>query len=164
MFNQYSPDEDARVNEHDATEVRGILRRRRTTINPTVCSAIAGGLAAVTLLVSGFIYADVQHNPTELLTKQYAAFLAFALALAFAAAAAAFTWMIVRDARRRAADEDVIRQYHQQQQVDAIRDAIAVFLREGDASALKLMERTQEFLGAGTGTEMGRVHHLRHRG
>ncbi|WP_319462873.1 hypothetical protein [Micromonospora sp. RTP1Z1] len=52
--------------------------------------------------------------------------------LGMTACAATLTWMIVWDGRKRAAEGDQIREYHEARQIRAIPDAIGVFLSDGD--------------------------------
>lgn len=168
LYNLEEGAPDDRRDRDQENEVRHILRRRQRNTNHPVYGLVAAILGGTALLVWGFIYSDALHDGRDPLTQGYAAFLAFAIVVGFAATAAAATWMIVRDSRERGAEEDMIREHRQQQQLVAIRDAIAVFLREGDESALKVMAQTRHLLDTGTdsGTDpgMGTVHRFRGRG
>lgn len=149
MFNLSDLEEGARDSrrEHDQeTVVRKLLRRRQRNINPGGHLVVTSVLGGVALLMWGSIYADARHDPAEVLTTGYAAFLAIAISLGICAAAAGAAWSSVRDARRRAAEEDVIREFHQQQQLDAIRDAVAVFLREGNRETHGALSVVQDLI------------------
>ncbi|MFG1659143.1 hypothetical protein ACGFIY_21680 [Micromonospora chersina] len=143
--------------------MRHVLRQRQRNINPVGHIVVTSVLGGVALLLCGSIYADAHHRPEEALTKGDAAFLVFVIIVGICAAAAAAAASSVRDARRRAAEEDVIRECHQQQQLSAIHDAITVFLRDGDESALKAMAQTRGLMDTGTDPEMGTVHRFRGR-
>lgn len=150
MRSLYNIEEGADRDQED--EVRQVLRQRQRTINPVGHIVVASVLGGVTLLMCGSIYANAHHRPGEALTKGDAAFLMFAIIVGICAAAAAAATSSVRDARRRAAEEDLIRECHQQQQLSAIRDAIAVFLRDGDHEAHGALSAVQNLIDrTGTG-------------
>lgn len=144
--------------EHE--EVSRMLGRRQRQTNHFAYGAVAATLGILALMVWVFIFADARRTAGRPLTQGYAVFLAFAVVLGIAGSAAAFTWAIVTEQRKRAAEDDKIRDYHEGRQVRAIRDAIAVFLREGDAEAQALMERTQRLFN---GTDGASVHPFQHR-
>lgn len=148
---------------HQEDEVREILRRRQKNINHFAYGLVAASLASTALMVWGFILSDALRDGGAPLTKGYASFLAFAMVLGIAASGAIVTWMIVRDGRRRAAEEDVIREFDQHQQLGAIHDAIAVFLREGDEAALRVLTQTRSLLDGHTDSEAGSVRQFRGR-
>ncbi|MFI2663389.1 hypothetical protein [Micromonospora carbonacea] len=165
MCSIYSPQEDTqeiRRRSEEEDEVRAILKRRQKETGHRgygITAAVLGVLALCTWI---FIFADARRAFGEPITQGYAAFLAFSGVLGIAASAATFTWAIVRDERRRTAEADRIREYHEARHVRAIRDAIGVFLREGDAAALAALERTQGYLNGTDG--QGVVRQFRGRG
>lgn len=133
--------DDRQENEQDDA-VRDILRRRQRTINPTGYGVAAAVLASSALLVWGSVHSSVRYNADARLTTSYAAFLSFAILLGLVAAHATFTWMIVRDGRRRAAEEDVIREFHHQQQIQAVYEQVlAALAADKKAERLRRWDR-----------------------
>lgn len=85
----------------------------------------------------------MEHRAGAPLTSDYAAFLATSVVLGISAVAAALTWLIVFHVDRRAREVDEIRAYYEARQERAIRQAMELFLAEGDATARTLMEQVQ---------------------
>ncbi|MFG1846878.1 hypothetical protein [Micromonospora carbonacea] len=147
MCSIYNPQEDTqelrrRTEEED--EVRAILKRRQQETGHRGYGITAAILGVLALSVWIFIFADARRALHQPITQGYASFLAFSTVLGIVAGAAAFTWAIVREERRHAAEADRIREYHETRQVRALRDAITVFLRDGDRDtqgALTAVER-----------------------
>lgn len=145
----------------EEVEVHRILKRRQQQTHHFAYGVVASILGATTLIVWGFIAADARRSAEEPLTQSYAAFLSFAIFLGISASASALTWAIVWDGRKQAAEDDRIREFHEDRQVRALRDAIGVFLREGDADAREAMAQAQRLIN---GTDGGTVHQFRSRG
>lgn len=164
MLSSYSPDEDTQdvgrtQDEHD--DVRQIIRQRQKPGAPLAYSILAGLSGGAALLLWGYIFADSAHEPGAPIDREYGAFLAFSAVVGVSAAMSGIIWLRERDASRNRADADRIREHQHTRQVKAIRDAIGVFLRDGDEDARKLMAQTQQFIN---GTEGGTVHRFRGRG
>lgn len=98
---------------------------------------IFGRTAASLSFASGAVWiftaADARHGAS--LTLGYALWLSLALALSIAASAAACTWAVLKDNRRRDA-----------RQMRAIRNAVKVFLRDGDRAADGAMTAVQSLI------------------
>lgn len=148
-----------RLTDEEA-EVHRILKRRQQQTNHLASGYVAATLGVLSLAAWMFMFADSRRAFGQPLSKGYATVLAFCIVLGVAASATACTWAIVRDGRTRAAEDDKIREHHEARQTRAIRDAIRVFLRDGDAEAQALMERTQQLFN---GTDGGNVHLFQHR-
>lgn len=148
-----------RLTDEEA-EVHRILKRRQEQTGRLVSGYVAAALGVLALAVWMFMVADSRHEFGHPLSQGYATVLGFSIVLGVAASATACTWAIVRDGRTRAAEDDKIREHHEARQARAIRDAIRVFLRDGDAEAQALMERTQQLFN---GTDGGNVHPFQHR-
>lgn len=154
--------QDLRRTEDEHREVRATLKQRQqhgAAMTYRVLAGVTGGLA---LLLWGFLIANSAHRPGAPIDRAYGTLLTFAAVAAVAAVITGIIWLRERDASRHRAEADRIRAYYQSRQVRAIRDAIGVFLREGDEDARKLMTQTQNFIN-GTGTD-GNVHQFRGRG
>lgn len=117
---------------NEAREVEQLVRRRRKNKGHIVHGVIAGALCAAALCMWATVRADVAHTPGGPLSTRYAAYLAFAIVLGVAAAASTLTWLIVWNINARAAESDRIREYHEARQMRVIREAIGVFLQDGD--------------------------------
>ncbi|WP_405099630.1 hypothetical protein [Micromonospora sp. NBC_01412] len=82
--------------------------------------------------------------------------------VASAAVASLAAWAAVQDRRAQDAKADRIRAHDQARQERLIKDAVGVFLRDGDSAARELMEQTQRVInGADDG---GVVRQFRGRG
>ncbi|MCG5464330.1 hypothetical protein MED01_002496 [Micromonospora sp. MED01] len=121
-----------------------------------ILAGLAGGAA---LLLWGYIFADSAHRPGAPIDRAYGAFLTFSAVVAVAAVMAGIIWLRERDASRHRAEADLIRAHYQGRQVKAIRDAIGVFLSDGDEAARQVMAHTQQIVNGGAS-----VSHLRGRG
>ena len=155
--------QELRNAEDEHREVRAILRRRQQHGASTTYRVLAGSAGSAALVMWGFIVANAAVNPGGHVGRAYAAFLALAVVVGVAAVAAVFTWLRERDGSRRSAEADRIREYQHTRQVKAIRDAIGVFLRDGDEDARWALTQTQNLIN-GTGTDGGNVRHFRGRG
>ncbi|MFI1194179.1 hypothetical protein ACH4T9_13090 [Micromonospora sp. NPDC020750] len=88
-------------------------KRQKPGHMPYGVMAILLGGAAVG--VWGFILRDAYAGPPEPASRDYLAFLSFAIVLAGCAAAATFTWLITRVMQRQAGELDVLNQYEAEQ-------------------------------------------------
>lgn len=166
MCNAPMPDQqdsqDLRRAQYEHDEIRELISRRRDPRVPFVYGMTAAGLSSVALLLWGVIGAVAISDPGAPQTRAFSSVVAFAAVLGVAASASAFTYVLERGDRRRAAESDRIREHHQVRQVRALKDAIGVFLRDGDEDARKLMAQTQQFIND-TGTDGANVHRFRSR-
>ncbi|MFY1656027.1 hypothetical protein [Micromonospora sp. WMMD1274] len=147
------PFRDRYLEEEEA--VGAVLKRRHRNTAHAALGAIAALLGGITFLVWGRIYSDARHDPSGVLTKGFATFAALGIALVIVAGGLAFTWLLAREGRVRTAEGDFLREYWQRQQMAAIRDAIRVFLQEGDESTARAIAQTRGLLDTGTDPASG---------
>ncbi|AYF26837.1 hypothetical protein CSH63_05070 [Micromonospora tulbaghiae] len=143
-----TPSQDRGLEEEET--VGAILKSRQRNTAHAALGAITAVLGGITFLVWGCIYSDVRHDPSGVLTKGFATFTALGIALVIVAGGLAFTWLLAREGRVRTAQGDFVREYWQRQQMAAIRDAIRVFLQEGDESTARAIAQTRGLLDTGT--------------
>lgn len=153
MITAYDGD-DARNASRSQQEA--IIARRRSNRTHSLYGIAAGILGTVSIYVWAGIHADVEHRVGMPLTADYAASLATSVVLGVSAVAATFTWLIVFHVGRRAREVDEIRAYYEVRQEWAIRQAMDVFLAEGDATARTLMEQVQTVTNGTDGATVSR--------
>lgn len=153
MITAYDGD-DARNASRSQQEA--IIARRRSNRTHSLYGIAAGILGTVSIYVWAGIRADVEHRVGMPLTADYAASLATSVVLGVSAVAATFTWLIVFHVDRRAREVDEIRAYYEVRQERAIRQAMDVFLAEGDATARTLMEQVQTVTNGTDGATVSR--------
>lgn len=124
------PQIDEDTQEINRRDVLRILKRRQQSHGHTLYGAIAFTLTLCAGVVGGTIIRDARADPEAALTLSYAAFLTFAGVLGFAASASTFTWLLVRNERKLAAENDMISEYRQRKQVKEIRQQFKAALEE----------------------------------
>lgn len=153
MITAYDGDDtrNASRDQQEAT-VQAIIARRRNSRTHSLYGIAAGILGTVSIYVWAGIRADVEHRVGMPLTADYAAALAMSVVLGISAVAATLTWLIVFHVDRRARD----RAYYEARQERAIRQAMELFLAEGDATARTLMEQVQTVTSGTDGATVSR--------
>jgi hypothetical protein len=146
----------------DKEELEKIVRRRRTAIPPAVYRNLAMFTGSAAIVVWTIIFVDCIDDANADIGRAYGSFLALGGSCALAAVATLLSWLRERDAARHRAEMDHIREDQHQRQVKAIRDAIGVFLRDGDDEARRILAQTQNFIN-GTGTDGSNVRSFRGR-
>lgn len=131
-----------------SADIREILyRRQRHGRTPhSITALILGG---ITLAVWGYIAHDVNSHPDDHLSLAYGAFLAFAITIGVISAGAAFTWMVISEQRRQAADTDRINAFNKEQHIRQTTAAVLAALKEHDRRDRQ--QRWENFLTS-TGT------------
>lgn len=158
MLTTYNGDEawNSR-DQHEGAAVRAIIARRHRSRTHSLYGIAAGSLGAISIYVWAGIHADVEHRVGVPLTAGYAAALAMSVVLGISAVATTLTWLIVFHVDRRAREVDEIRAYYEARQERAIRQAMDVFLAEGDATARTLMEQVQTVTSGTDGATVSRL-------
>lgn len=146
--------------QSERAEVRALIRQRQDARVPPIYGISAGLLGAAAVAVWAVVVAYAAEKPPMPVTRAYAAALTLAAVLGVAASAATVTYVWERGARARTAAADRIREYDQDRLVRAVKDAMAVFIAEGDASAGAFMAQAQHLIN---GTEGGNVRQFRGR-
>ncbi|MEV0214404.1 hypothetical protein [Micromonospora sp. NPDC050695] len=155
--------QDLRRAEDEHADVRRIIRQRQKATPPPIYRILTITTGSATLALWAIIYADSVNAPDAPIGRAYGSFLAFAGACALAAVVTLLSWLRERDASRHQAEADRIREFQHTRQVKALKDAIGVFLRDGDEAARQVMAHTQNFIDS-TGTDGSNVHRFRSRG
>lgn len=158
MITAYDGDDtrNASRDQQEAT-VQAIIARRRNSRTHSLYGIAAGILGTVSIYVWAGIRADVEHRVGMPLTADYAASLATFVVLGISAVATTLTWLIVFHVDRRAREVDEIRAYYEARQERAIRQAMELFLAEGDATARTLMEQVQTVTSGTDGATVSRL-------
>ncbi|MEV5211235.1 hypothetical protein AB0K35_27565 [Micromonospora sp. NPDC053740] len=138
--------QDLRRAQYEHDEIEALIRARRDTRVPFVYAMTAATMGSAALLLWGVIGAVAISSPAAPQTRAFSAVVAFSAVLGVAACVSAFVYVSERADRRRAAESDRIRDYQDNRQVRVIREAIGVFLNDGDAAARDFMAETQQIV------------------
>lgn len=146
--------QDLRRAQYEHDEIQKLIRDRRDPRVPFVYAMTAAILGSAALLLWGVIGAVAISNPGAPQTRAFAAVVAFSAVLGVAACVSAFVYVSERGHRRRAAESDRIRDFQDNRQVRVIREAIGVFLNDGDAAARDFMTETQQIVNGRGGADV----------
>ena len=145
----------------EAAKVDGIIERRRRVGARWPYRTLATFTGTVAIVMWSLICADAATNPTAPVDRAYVALLTLAALAGFAAVVTGLVWLREHDASQHRADEDRIREQQHVREVRSVKEAIGVFLRDGDEDARWALTQTQQFIN-GTGTD-GNVRPFRGR-
>ncbi|MFD6565497.1 hypothetical protein [Micromonospora profundi] len=164
MCSSYSPEDSQAIRRADTetAKVDRIIDRRRRVGARWPYRILATLTGTVAIVMWSLICADAATNPTAPVDRAYVALLTLAALAGFAAVVTGLVWLREHDASQHRADADRIREQQHAREVKSIKDAIGVFLREGDEDARWALTQTQNFIN-GTGTD-GNVRPFRGRG
>lgn len=124
MCSSYNPEDDSqdpgRIEDEHA-DVRRILKQRQLGGAARPYRFLAASSGSLALVLWGYIFADSAHEPGAPIDRAYGAFLTFSAVVGVAAVMAGIIWLRERDAGRRSAEADRIREYQHARQVRAFR-------------------------------------------
>lgn len=155
--------QEMRIRQAETEEVEQLVKDRRQGKAPVAYRIVGVLMGAAALIMWGFLGALAQLDPGATLTRGTATFLTFAVVVACGAVASLAVWAVVQDRRAQDAKADRIREHDRARQERLVKDALGVFLRDGDSSARESLERVQGLINSSAESRAS-VHSFRGRG